>query len=57
MHMYKYESWIGFEYSLMGPVTSKDMQTPPLLRSGYLYIEDAQYAETNEKSYLRFSNF
>ena len=32
---------------------TKDMQTP-LLRSAHLYIEDAQCAETNEKSYYRF---
>ena len=28
--------------------------TPPSLRSGHLYMEDAQCAETNEKSCIRF---
>ena len=30
---------------------------PTPLRSGHLYIKDAQCAETNEKSYFRFSDF
>ena len=30
---------------------------PPSLRSGHLYIKDAQCAETNEKSYIRFLVF
>ena len=44
---------------MLGPVTKKDMQTPVplLLRSGHLYVKDAQCAETNEKSFFRFSVF
>ena len=38
-------------------VTKKDMQTPPPLRSGHLYIKDAQFAETNEISCIRFLVF
>ena len=36
---------------------SKDMQNPPPLRTGHLYMKDAQCAETNEKSYFRFLVF
>ena len=31
----------------MGPVPSKDLQTPPL-RNGHLYIKDTQCAETKD---------
>ena len=33
----------------MGPVQINDMQTPPTLRSDYIYMKDALCAETNEK--------
>ena len=39
----------------MGPVTNKDMQTP--LRRGHFYIKDGEYAESKEKSYIRFFFF
>ena len=47
----------GFE--IFGPVPSKDMQTssPPSLRSGHLYMKNAQCAETNEKSCIRILIF
>ena len=32
----------------LGPVTTKDMQTPLPLRSGYLDIEDTQCAENKD---------
>ena len=32
-------------------------RTPLQFRSGHIYIKDAQYAETNEKSYFRFFLF
>ena len=37
----------------LGPVPSKDMQTPPL-RNGPIFMKNAQCAETNEKSIFRF---
>ena len=45
---------------VMGPVPSKDMQTPPPLKSGDLDIKDAQCAETEDvlkKSYHSLSRF
>ena len=45
----------------LGPVTKKDMQIspppPPPLRSGHLYIINAQWAVTNENSCIRFFQF
>ena len=44
----------GGEGAVWGPVTKKDMQTPPSpLRSGHLYIKDEECAE----SYFRFFRF
>ena len=40
----------------MGPVPSKDMQTPPL-RSDQNFMKDAECAETNKKRFSDFCNF
>ena len=42
--------------SVLDPVPSKDMQTPPL-RSGHIFRKDALCAEMNEKSIFRFLFF
>ena len=38
------------DFSDYGFFPTKDMQIPPPLRSGHLYIKDGEYAESNKKS-------
>ena len=40
----------------LGPVLSKDMETPPL-KNGQILMKDAQCAETKEKSVFQFLRF
>ena len=40
---------LRFLVSYFGPVPSKDMQTPPALKSCQIFMKDAECAETNEK--------
>ena len=42
---------------IFGCFPTKDMQTPPPLRSGHLFIKDGECAESNEESYFRFFRF
>ena len=44
---------VYFSLQKLGPVPSKDMQTPPLSNC-QTFMKDAQCAETNEKSIFRF---
>ena len=47
---------IQIVYGIVGPVPTKDMQTPPLSFDS-IFMEDPQFAETNEKSIFLFLFF
>ena len=47
---------MGGGFQIMGPVPTRDMQTPPP-RFDPVFMKDAEYAETNEKLIFRFLFF
>ena len=56
-------NWRSNYYKIVSPVPIKDTQSHALLKSGYIWIKDAQYAETYWKKtisdfyFLRYDRF